>query len=217
MTPKTKNLLSGSSGKFRPTTAAVSQKKHRTQPRKVAAAAAIVLGASRGGQLLRDDVKRNSVVHTVPAGKGKGKAAPVGTSAGSAAAAATHPKRKATSLSTSTATSISSGSASSSNAQANAASCESGNTGVKRSRVKGAGASTVTPPAWMVCPLSKQVMTDPVNTRSGPSYERTFLEEYLKEHETEPNSGLNYLGDVFYPNRGLLLVIQYWQKNCADG
>ena len=38
------------------------------------------------------------------------------------------------------------------------------------------------PPAEYLCPISMRTMVDPVVTADGQTYERTFIEEWLRTH-----------------------------------
>ena len=39
------------------------------------------------------------------------------------------------------------------------------------------------------CPITKQLMTDPVFTMDGQTYERSAIEEWLKTNDTSPATG----------------------------
>jgi len=41
-------------------------------------------------------------------------------------------------------------------------------------------------PEYLVCPLSMEVFVDPVVTPNGKIYERQFIENWLKDHDTDP-------------------------------
>ena len=42
------------------------------------------------------------------------------------------------------------------------------------------------PPAEYLCPISMRTMVDPVVTADGQTYERTFIEEWLRTHSKAP-------------------------------
>ena len=43
--------------------------------------------------------------------------------------------------------------------------------------------------AALICPLTKQLLTDPVFTMDGVTYERKAIEAWLAEHDTSPATG----------------------------
>ena len=44
-------------------------------------------------------------------------------------------------------------------------------------------------PAPFLCPITGEVMTDPVSTVDGHTYERTAIERWLRTHDTSPMTG----------------------------
>ena len=44
-------------------------------------------------------------------------------------------------------------------------------------------------PAEFLCPISKEIMKDPVLAFDGQNYERTLIENYLKQHNKSPVTG----------------------------
>jgi hypothetical protein len=55
----------------------------------------------------------------------------------------------------------------------------------------------------VVCPLSLEVMHDPVISPSGISYEREWIERWLKDHETDPTTRLPLSQEDLVENRNL--------------
>jgi len=49
--------------------------------------------------------------------------------------------------------------------------------------------SSAEPPAGFICPLTMDVMTDPVFTIDGQTYERSEITEWLLRHDTSPCTG----------------------------
>ena len=41
----------------------------------------------------------------------------------------------------------------------------------------------------ITCPITQDIMTDPVQGNDGQTYERSAIEEWLKTHNTDPNTG----------------------------
>lgn len=64
-----------------------------------------------------------------------------------------------------------------------------------------------------VCPLTNQVMREPVMTREGHNYERSALELFVKKHgEICPFSGKPLGEPNFYDNNELAREINLWQN-----
>ena len=48
----------------------------------------------------------------------------------------------------------------------------------------------VSPPHQYLCPITHEIMTDPVNTEAGQTYERAAIESWFREnHSTDPMTG----------------------------
>ena len=63
------------------------------------------------------------------------------------------------------------------------------------------------PPAAYCCPITQELMADPVFTSDGHTYERHAIEEWLREHDTSPNTGEALRHKELTPNvmaRGLI-------------
>lgn len=73
-------------------------------------------------------------------------------------------------------------------------------------------ASLTTPPDYL-CPISYEIMEDPVICVDGNSYERCAIEEWFKNHNTSPLTGLVLSSIVLIPNRTLKrAIIQFQQR-----
>ena len=44
-------------------------------------------------------------------------------------------------------------------------------------------------PEELLCPILQSLMTDPVITEDGFTYERSAIEHWLKDHDTSPKTG----------------------------
>ena len=63
------------------------------------------------------------------------------------------------------------------------------------------------PPAAYCCPITQELMVDPVFTSDGHTYERHAIHEWLFDHDTSPNTGERLLHKEVTPNimaRGLI-------------
>jgi U-box domain len=67
------------------------------------------------------------------------------------------------------------------------------------------------PPSDFVCPLSKQVMQDPVETPDGLNYERIAIEGWLRLIKSCPVNGTPLTVASLKANTSLQWKIRYWQ------
>ena len=58
-----------------------------------------------------------------------------------------------------------------------------------------------------VCPITAEIMTDPVCTVDGFTYERTAISEWLRTNDTSPSTGAKLESKVLYPNLSLRSMI----------
>jgi len=65
-------------------------------------------------------------------------------------------------------------------------------------------------PKEFLCPMSMEIMTEPVVTPSGVCYNRPAVEEWINEHHSDPASKSPLLNDHLYPNLTLRDMIQRW-------
>ena len=68
------------------------------------------------------------------------------------------------------------------------------------------------------CPLTKELMEDPMSDFEGNSYERVAILNYLKTHSTSPVTGNPLIALHLTPNNALKEKIRYTMrlKNCLD-
>ena len=67
-------------------------------------------------------------------------------------------------------------------------------------------------PEWALCPISTEIMVDPVATRYGHSYEKDALVDYIEDHEKDPTENMPLTLSDMFPNRQLQEAIMIWQK-----
>ena len=67
------------------------------------------------------------------------------------------------------------------------------------------------PPIY-ICPLSMSVMHDPVVGKDGQTYERSYIEEWLKSHTTSPVSRQRLDIDSLVPNIAVKGIIRDWKE-----
>ena len=70
----------------------------------------------------------------------------------------------------------------------------------------GGGAGSVV--SSFFCPITQDVMADPVITSDGHTYERAAIEQWLASHNTSPLTGLPLLTHELVPNEQLARQIQ---------
>jgi U-box domain len=64
-------------------------------------------------------------------------------------------------------------------------------------------------PGWMVCPLTRAILDDPVLcTGDGQSYERSAIRQWLAASDTSPVTGQPLVSRDLVPNRALRSIIQ---------
>ena len=68
------------------------------------------------------------------------------------------------------------------------------------------------PPSDFKCPISKELMDDPVVTDGGGTYERECIEEWLSTHTRDPETNAELESRRLVPNRALLRVISAWKQ-----
>lgn len=72
-----------------------------------------------------------------------------------------------------------------------------------------------TVPEYFICPVSMEIMVDPVSTPNGVSYERRYIEEHLKKNgAVDPLTRERLTLDMIRPNNCLRSAIQdYLEKH----
>lgn len=66
---------------------------------------------------------------------------------------------------------------------------------------------TIQCPDEYICPISMEIMRDPVITCDGHSFDRASLEEWLKENVTNPLTGASLALKTITPNYALKRLI----------
>ena len=63
-------------------------------------------------------------------------------------------------------------------------------------------------PDDFICPITAEIMTDPVSTSDGFTYERAAITEWLRTKETSPKTGVKLESKALIPNHSLRSVIR---------
>lgn len=72
------------------------------------------------------------------------------------------------------------------------------------------------PPSEFLCPITYDLMMDPVVLSDGFTYERASADKWLSLHLTSPMTGVSVLGTVT-PNRVLRVMINEWKEKHMVG
>ncbi|RRT54566.1 hypothetical protein B296_00046432 [Ensete ventricosum] len=89
-----------------------------------------------------------------------------------------------------------------------------GKTSRKRLSSQGSGSFSLTIPKDFCCPISLDLMKDPVVVSTGQTYDRASITQWMEEgHRTCPNSGQTLTNTRLVPNRALASLISQW---CAS-
>ena len=72
------------------------------------------------------------------------------------------------------------------------------------------------PPDDFVCPITTEVMSDPVMAADGHAYERTAIERWLATKSTSPLTGGELEHSILIPNHNLRRTIREWQEARAS-
>ncbi|CAM6127117.1 unnamed protein product [Calypogeia fissa] len=77
--------------------------------------------------------------------------------------------------------------------------------------VKAAAAAAAAVPSFFTCPISLEVMTDPVTLSTGQTYERRSIEQWFESgHNTCPSTMQELKSKDVNPNHTLQRLIQHW-------
>jgi len=74
-----------------------------------------------------------------------------------------------------------------------------------------AAADANEPPADYLCPITHELMNDPVIAADGHTYERTAIGRWLKTNTTSPKSGDELESKALLPNYMARGMIREWQ------
>lgn len=65
-------------------------------------------------------------------------------------------------------------------------------------------------PRSFLCPISMELMTEPVVCPSGVTYDRKSITQWIQEHHSDPATHASLRNDNLYPNLTLRDMIQEW-------
>ena len=70
-------------------------------------------------------------------------------------------------------------------------------------------------PDDFICPITAEIMTDPVSTSDGFTYERAAITEWLRTKDTSPKTGATLESTTLYPNHSLRNMIRAFTEEHA--
>ena len=70
-------------------------------------------------------------------------------------------------------------------------------------------------PDEYICPITAEIMTDPVTTLDGFTYERAAITEWLRTKDTSPKTGATLESKVLIPNYNLRSMIRSFVEASA--
>jgi hypothetical protein len=68
------------------------------------------------------------------------------------------------------------------------------------------------PPDHFLCPITQDVMIDPVSAADGHMYERRAIEDWFIGHSTSPMTGAKLEVKMLFPNYAIRGLIRTWQE-----
>merc|ERR1719447_2592359 len=72
-------------------------------------------------------------------------------------------------------------------------------------------------PSDYICPITKQLMKEPVMAFDGHCYERKAIEDYLQSHQKSPVTGKKADFSIVFPNHRLRGEIEVFMKGSGGG
>jgi hypothetical protein len=73
-----------------------------------------------------------------------------------------------------------------------------------------AAATVAATPKSIICPITMEIMTDPVVVVNGDTFERNAIEKWFTNNITLPTTNETITDTSVYPNTALKLYIQWW-------
>ena len=63
-----------------------------------------------------------------------------------------------------------------------------------------------------ICPITSEIMTDPVSTLDGFTYERAAITAWLRTKDTSPKTGAKLESTMLFPNLSLRSMIRAFNE-----
>ena len=77
--------------------------------------------------------------------------------------------------------------------------------------------ATAEPPDEFVCPITHDVMEDPVVAADGHTYERAAIERWVAKKLMSPKTGGVLGSATIFPNHSIRSQIREWQEKQSPG
>ena len=71
------------------------------------------------------------------------------------------------------------------------------------------------PPEELLCPITQELMDDPVVATDGHTYERHAIERWLLKKRTSPKTNEELFNTMLIPNHDKRGIIRAWQEKHA--
>ena len=68
-------------------------------------------------------------------------------------------------------------------------------------------------PDEYICPITAEIMTDPVSTSDGFTYERAAITEWLRTKDISPKTGSTLESKALFPNHLVRSMIRAFAEN----
>ena len=86
----------------------------------------------------------------------------------------------------------------------------------KKSQTSADGHTDDEPPAEFLCPISCELMEDPVTTLAGNTYEKVHIMAWFRTHQTDPLTNAKLSSKRVVPNNLLRSQIHAWMEEHPD-
>ena len=70
-------------------------------------------------------------------------------------------------------------------------------------------------PDDFICPITAEIMTDPVSTSDGFTYERAAITDWLRTKDTSPKTGAKLESTMLFPNHLVRSMIRAFNEERA--
>ncbi len=71
------------------------------------------------------------------------------------------------------------------------------------------------PPEVILCPITTEIMVDPVVAADGHTYERKAIEAWLRNNNTSPKTNLQLKHKELIPNQAVRELVREFLDDCA--
>ena len=72
------------------------------------------------------------------------------------------------------------------------------------------------PPDELICPITQEVMEDPVVAADGHTYERAAIARWMVKRMTSPKTGEDLESPIVFPNHSVRRMVREWQESMQE-